>query len=282
MDSVTPSSSDLLKIFTTSVASSEELKSTFKRAEELAASHKHQYTTLEHLLLALTEDKDAVDVMQGCNVDPKVLKRKLEGYIKEELGELIVTNPAIDTAKPTAGLLRTLTRARNHVQASGREAVTGANVLVALFSERESHAVYFLLEQDMTRFDAVTYVMNKDREARAAQTSGEAIMWKLSAEATTQLVKSRLNKQLVLLCATSGGFALEEEGITVKSFTDEQCSHEDLTSDPAAQEVFADSQNVMVATRGDEVIWVGRREPSRSYTEQAPVVLDVLNGRAPG
>src|SRR3981189_3674165 len=116
----------------------------------------HEYATLEHLLLALVDDQDAAAVMRACNVDIDKLRRNLVTYVESEL-EILVTDGSKD-AKPTAGFQRVIQRAVIHVQSSGREEVTGANVLVAIFSERESHAAYFLQEQDMTRYDAVNYI----------------------------------------------------------------------------------------------------------------------------
>ena len=121
------------------------------------ANERHQeYATLEHLLLALIEDQDAAAVMRACNVDLDKLKRDLVEYIDTELDNLVTD--AGDDSKPTAGFQRVIQRAVIHVQSSGREEVTGANVLVAIFAERESHAAYFLQEQDMTRYDAVNYI----------------------------------------------------------------------------------------------------------------------------
>jgi ATP-dependent Clp protease ATP-binding subunit ClpA len=135
---------------------SRNLEKTLHRALAYANERRHEYATLEHLLLALTEDQDALAVLRACSVDLEKLRRELINYLDHELTNL-VSNHA-DDAKPTASFQRVLQRAAIHVQSSGREEVTGANVLVALFAERESHAVYFLQEQDMTRFDAVNYI----------------------------------------------------------------------------------------------------------------------------
>jgi len=121
------------------------------------ASERHQeYATLEHLLLALIDDQDAAAVMRACNLDLDVLRRNLIEYIDTELANLATGSD--EDSKPTAGFQRVIQRAVIHVQSSGREEVTGANVLVAIFAERESHAAYFLQEQDMTRYDAVNYI----------------------------------------------------------------------------------------------------------------------------
>ena len=135
---------------------SRNLEKTLHRALGYANERRHEYATLEHLLLALTEDQDAMAVLRACTVDIEKLRRELVNYVDNELVNLVATH--VEDAKPTASFQRVLQRAAIHVQSSGREEVTGANVLVALFAERESHAVYFLQEQDMTRFDAVNYI----------------------------------------------------------------------------------------------------------------------------
>ena len=135
---------------------SRNLEKTLHRALAYANERRHEYATLEHLLLALTEDQDAMAVLRACTVDIEKLRRELVNYVDNELVNLVAAQ--VEDAKPTASFQRVLQRAAIHVQSSGREEVTGANVLVALFAERESHAVYFLQEQDMTRFDAVNYI----------------------------------------------------------------------------------------------------------------------------
>ncbi|NQZ13802.1 MAG: ATP-dependent Clp protease ATP-binding subunit ClpA [Alphaproteobacteria bacterium] len=136
---------------------SRNLEQTLHRALSIANERQHEYATLEHLLLALTEDQDAMAVLRSCGIALPDIKEQLEHYLDHELSYLKQTE-APEEAKPTTAFQRVLQRAAIHVQSSGREEVTGANVLVALFSERESHAVYFLQEQDMTRFDAVNYI----------------------------------------------------------------------------------------------------------------------------
>ena len=135
---------------------SRHLEESLHRAVAYANQRKHEYATLEHLLLALIDDEDAAGVMRACDVDLGALKKSLINYLDTELRSLIVDDG--DDAKPTAGFQRVIQRAVIHVQSSGRDEVTGANVLVAVFSERESHAAYFLQEQDMTRYDAVNYI----------------------------------------------------------------------------------------------------------------------------
>ncbi|MEM7424946.1 MAG: ATP-dependent Clp protease ATP-binding subunit ClpA [Pseudomonadota bacterium] len=135
---------------------SRSLEEALHRALALANERSQEYATLEHLLLALIDDSDAAAVMRACNVELDVLRRNLENYIDTELASLVTATG--DDSKPTAGFQRVIQRAVIHVQSSGREEVTGANVLVAIFAERESHAAYFLQEQDMTRYDAVNYI----------------------------------------------------------------------------------------------------------------------------
>jgi len=159
---------------------SRPLEETLHRAVAYANARRHEYATLEHLLLALIDDPDAAGVMQACNVDLAALRGALTLYVDTDLSALATSDG--DDAKPTAGFQRVIQRAVIHVQSSGREEVTGANVLVAIFSERESHAAYFLQEQDMTRYDAVNYIAHgiakkpgaaETRPARAAGGSRE-------------------------------------------------------------------------------------------------------------
>jgi len=135
---------------------SRSLEQALHRAIKLASDRRHEYATLEHLLLALVDDGDAQQVMKACNVDIDALRVSLRKYIEEELATLVIEDG--EDAKPTTGFQRVVQRAVLHVQNSGRDEVTGANVLVALFTERESHAVFFLQEQNMTRLDAVSYI----------------------------------------------------------------------------------------------------------------------------
>src|SRR6478609_1615236 len=132
------------------------LESTLHKALEAASSRRHEYATLEHLLLALIDDEHASKVMSACGVDLGELKGTVAHYLDTELDALKVEK-ATDPS-PTSGFQRVVQRAILHVQSSGRDEVTGANVLVALFSERESYAVYFLQQQDMSRLDAVSFI----------------------------------------------------------------------------------------------------------------------------
>src|SRR6201986_1517255 len=135
---------------------SRSLEQALHHAIKLASDRHHEYATLEHLLLALMDDTDASQVMKACNVDMDALRKSVQKYIDEDLATLVMD--VAEEAKPTTGFQRVVQRAVLHVQNSGRDEVTGANVLVALFTERESHAVYFLQEQNMNRLDAVSYI----------------------------------------------------------------------------------------------------------------------------
>jgi ATP-dependent Clp protease ATP-binding subunit ClpA len=122
-----------------------------------ANQRKHELATLEHLLLALLDEPDAARVMKACGVELEKLRKNILAFLDEELDALISDVDGSEAA-PTTGFQRVIQRAAIHVQSSGRSEVTGANVLVAIFAERESHAAYFLQEQDMTRYDAVNYI----------------------------------------------------------------------------------------------------------------------------
>jgi len=169
---------------------SRQLEESLHRAVAYANQRKHEYATLEHLLLSLVDDEDAANVMRACEVDLGSLRTTLNNYVDNELRSLVVDDG--EDAKPTSSFQRVIQRAVIHVQSSGREEVTGANVLVAIFSERESHAAYFLQEQDMTRYDAVNFIAhgiakkagaseNKsvkgsdDEEKPVVKTGGEAL-----------------------------------------------------------------------------------------------------------
>ena len=136
---------------------STSLEKSIHSAISLANEKKHEFATLEHLLLALIKEKDARRVLEACNVDIKVLTEKLKTFLDEKLEGLISDLEGAE-AVPTTGFQRVIQRAAIHVQSSGRTEVTGANVLVAIFAERESHAAFFLQEQDMTRYDAVNFI----------------------------------------------------------------------------------------------------------------------------
>ena len=133
-----------------------ELETTLHNALGEASKRRHEYATLEHLLMALVDDTHASQVMTACGVNRDELKATVKQYLDGELSALVADSATDPT--PTSGFQRVVQRAILHVQSSGRDDVTGANVLVALFSERESYAVYFLQQQDMSRLDAVTFI----------------------------------------------------------------------------------------------------------------------------
>ena len=136
---------------------SSELEDTLRRALALAGEHAHEFATLEHLLMAMLDDDDALAVLNGCDVDINELRDMLSAYIEEELLSIVSHADELEV-KPTSGFQRVVQRAIIHTQSSGKGAATGANVLVAMFSERESHAVWFLKSLNITRLDAVTFI----------------------------------------------------------------------------------------------------------------------------
>src|SRR5579871_3246996 len=159
----------------------QSLEKTLHAALSHASERSHEYATLEHLLLALIDDPDAAQVMTACGVDLGDLGDVVRQYLDQEYQSL-KTQDKGDPA-PTAGFQRVIQRAILHVQSSGKDTVTGANVLVALFSERDSYAVYFLQQQDMSRLDAVSYISHgigkggrriEDRTAKGSSKEAEA------------------------------------------------------------------------------------------------------------
>ena len=136
---------------------SQDLEETLRRALSLAGERAHEFATLEHLLLAMTDDPDALDVLHGCKVDVPQLRELLSRHIEEEFTSIV--NPAEDMeVQPTSGFQRVVQRAIIHTQSSGRGVATAANILIAMYSERESHAVWFLNSLNLSRLDAVSYL----------------------------------------------------------------------------------------------------------------------------
>ncbi len=135
---------------------SDQLERTLQRAKDCAESLSHEYMTIEHLLLSMIDDDDAIDIFRACNVNIDSLKNELETFLKEKLNELI--NKKLDSIKPTLGFQRVIQRAVIHVQSSGKEEANAANVLVSIFSERESHAVYFLQKENLSRLDVIDFI----------------------------------------------------------------------------------------------------------------------------
>ncbi|MGL4311721.1 MAG: ATP-dependent Clp protease ATP-binding subunit ClpA [Paracoccaceae bacterium] len=186
---------------------SSTLEQAIHGALALANARRHELATLEHLLLALLDEPDAAKVMQACNVDLDELRTTLVDFIDEELSTL-VTSIEGSEAVPTAAFQRVIQRAAIHVQSSGRSEVTGANVLVAIFAERESNAAYFLQEQEMTRYDAVNFIAHgvakntSFGEARPVSGAEEHEQGAAPAEAT-EAKESALAKYCVDLNAKS-------------------------------------------------------------------------------
>ncbi|MEZ5693372.1 MAG: ATP-dependent Clp protease ATP-binding subunit ClpA [Altererythrobacter sp.] len=156
----------------------QNLEKTLHNALQNASDRRHEYATLEHLLLALIEDPDGAEVMTACGVDLGELTEVVKQYLDQEYQSLKTEDDA--DPQPTAGFQRVIQRAILHVQSSGKDTVTGANVLVALFSERDSYAVYFLQQQDMSRLDAVSFISHgigkggKQLESKPPQGAEEA------------------------------------------------------------------------------------------------------------
>src|SRR5947208_16990255 len=135
---------------------SRSLEQSLHRALALANERHHEYATLEHLLLSLLDDRDAAAVMKACSVDIDELKARVTEYLDNELASLFVKGSS--EAQPTTGFQRVIHRAVVHVQSSGREEVTGANVVVAMVAARETNAAFFLLSQELTRLAALQYI----------------------------------------------------------------------------------------------------------------------------
>ena len=136
---------------------SNTLEHAIHSALALANERSHEFATLEHLLLALIDEPEASQVLKACSVDTNELRATLTEFVDDDLSNL-VTDIDGSEAAPTAAFQRVIQRAAIHVQSSGRTEVTGANVLVAIFAERESNAAFFLQEQEMTRYDAVNFI----------------------------------------------------------------------------------------------------------------------------
>ncbi len=175
---------------------SQNLEKTLHVALAAAAERRHEFATLEHLLMALCDDDDAVAVMRACNIEIDDLRAKIAEFLSDELNDIV--SLTVEDPKPTAGFQRVVQRAAIHVQSSGREEVTGANVLVALFSERESHAVYFLQTQEMTRLDAVNYISHGI--AKRATTSDRKTVHGADQDAKSEDVVKKGREALTAYC----------------------------------------------------------------------------------
>ena len=175
---------------------SDEFEKTLQRTQSYAKKFGHFYMTLEHLLLSLLDDQDVKKILSACSIDENTLRTHLEDFIKKNLKELQKTND--DEIKPTLGFQRVIQRAVIHVQSSGNEEANGANVLVALFSERESHAVYFLQQQNLTRLDVVDYISHGIGKGENADTKQDE-KFDENTESSTDSMNSFLEKYCVNL-----------------------------------------------------------------------------------
>ncbi len=137
---------------------SSNLEASLQKAIESARTYRHEFVTLEHVLRALTEDEDAAEVLLACRVDLERLRNDLDAFLEEGLAELVREGESPADSVPSTGVRRVVRRAAQHVRGAGKATVTGANILVAMFSERDSHAVYFLSQQNMRRVDAVSFI----------------------------------------------------------------------------------------------------------------------------
>ncbi len=171
---------------------SSNLEKTLRESYQLATNHKHEYVTLEHLLLCLLDDQDALSVLNACAVDTNLLKINIENFISKDLENL--KENFKKEPKLTNGFQRVLQRAAIHVQSSGRENVTGANMIVALFSEKESHAVYFLHQQNMTRLDAVQYISHGISKSNENLDTEDILDERINENGKTKNVKRALDQ----------------------------------------------------------------------------------------
>ena len=180
---------------------SNSLEASIHKALTFANNRKHELATLEHLLLALLDEPDASRVLKACGVDINKLEKSITTFLNEEL-ESLVSEVEGSEAVPTTGFQRVIQRAAIHVQSSGRSEVTGANVLVAIFAERESHAAFFLQEQEMTRYDAVNFIahgvaknpkFSESRPLQGAEESTETATEAGGEEKETALQKYCIN-----------------------------------------------------------------------------------------
>ncbi|HEY2899848.1 MAG TPA: ATP-dependent Clp protease ATP-binding subunit ClpA [Polyangia bacterium] len=149
---------------------SEELEQAIRQALDDATKRGHEFSGLEHLLLALMSDEKTADVVKHCGGSVKRVKQKLEAFLDKELK--VVPEDERERAQPTLGFARVVQRAVNHVIGAGKNEANGANVLVAMFSEPDSHAVTFLKEEGITRLDVVSYISHGISKLLPAKTSG--------------------------------------------------------------------------------------------------------------
>ncbi|AKE51950.1 ATP-dependent Clp protease ATP-binding subunit ClpA [Kangiella geojedonensis] len=147
-----------------------ELEQSLNKAFHRAREYRHEFITIEHLMLALLDNKDAVEVLKACSVELSKLREELENFIGKTTPQFSEDDEDYEI-QPTIGFQRVLQRAVFHVQSSGKESVSGANVLVAMFSEPESQAVYLLSQQDVSRLDVVNFISHGAPEDDDFETS---------------------------------------------------------------------------------------------------------------
>ncbi|MAZ46153.1 MAG: ATP-dependent Clp protease ATP-binding subunit ClpA [Rickettsiales bacterium] len=174
---------------------SDELEKTLQRAKVCAETFQHEFMTIEHLLFSMIEDIDVKEIFTACDVDSESLKKELEIFLKEKLSDLV--NLQLEEVKPTLGFQRVIQRAVIHVQSSGKEEATAANVLVSIFSERESHAVYFLQKQSLNRLDVVDFISHGQKKEEnfsyIDQKENEEILTKSEGDSQSFLDKYCIN-----------------------------------------------------------------------------------------
>ena len=141
----------------------QELELSLNMAFARAREHRHEFMTVEHLLLALLSNPSAREAPEACSVDLVALRQELEAFIEQTTPVLPASEEERDT-QPTLSFQRVLQRAVFHVQSSGRSEVTGANVLVAIFSEQESQAAYLLRKHEVSRLDVVNFISHGTRK----------------------------------------------------------------------------------------------------------------------
>ena len=176
---------------------SSNLEKTLKDAYQLATKNNHEYVTLEHLLFALIDDSDASAVLNACGINTKILREKLEEFISKELSNL--KDNFSGEPKLTSGFQRVLQRAAIHVQSNGREEVTGANLLIAIFSEKESYALYFLSQQNMSRLDAVQFISHGIAKVKDGESNNFSEDDLNNKQSTNQKTKDALDEFCVNL-----------------------------------------------------------------------------------
>jgi ATP-dependent Clp protease ATP-binding subunit ClpA len=150
----------------------QELEVSLHMAFVDARQKRHEFITVEHLLLALMDNPSAIDVLRACGADTESLRKELDSFVQEHT-PIVPGDDEVDT-QPTLGFQRVIQRAILHVQSSGKKEVTGANVLVAIFGEKDSHAVYYLQQQGITRLDAVNYVAHGIAKVQGATQKDES------------------------------------------------------------------------------------------------------------